>query len=110
MSVQTTAALDGENRVITIEISALQAKADNLADDAAKFYYNTHWKNEDQFKTDVEGELQITEYENLTAQQKLSILGLEAQYWLLHGAKAYYKNEAVNTAKSTAESEIATRY
>jgi len=106
MSVNTTASIDGDNRVITITLTALQAKADNLANDAARFYYEIRWKNDDQFKT----EGGITPYDSLTNAQKLSILGLETQYNLLLGAKTYYKKNAIDAAIATAETEMEARY
>lgn len=109
-TVSTTASVDGENRVITITMTALQAKGDALADDAARFYYEIKWKNDDQFKTDNEGVLEITPYDSLTNAQKLNILGLETKYNLLLGAKAYYKKSVVEPVVTSADADIDTRY
>lgn len=109
-TVVVVASTEGENRIITITLSALQEKADNMADDAARFYYELRWKNDDSFKTDNSGELEITPYENLTNAQKLSVLGLETKYALLLGAKAYYKKSVIEPVIVSAETDIDTRY
>ena len=110
MAVVTTATMDGDNRVFTITLSGLQAKMDNLANDASKFYYEIKWKYDNQFKTEINGVLMETSYNDLTNAQKVSVLGLETKQWLLQGAHIYHENTAVNAAKITAENEIKTRY
>ena len=110
MNVKTTATVDGDNRVIAIEMSANQTLVDNYVDDAARKIYNDNWKDDDRFKTDDNGTLVVTPYDGLTAQQKLSVIGLEVARFLRQRAVIQHVESAKETAIETAKEEIQTRY
>ena len=110
MATTTTVTTVGDDKIFTIAITSQIAKADNLENDASRFYYGIRWKNDDRFKHEEGGVLVETPYNDLTITQKLSILGYEAHYWLLQGAGAYYKDNAVDTAVKDADVAIHTRY
>ncbi len=93
---------DNGDSTFTFEVTALQAKIENTADDAARYIYQKRWT--------IYAAEEIIAYDDLTNAQKMDVLDKEIKYVLREMARSYYIVSAGEAARDTAKEEVDSRF
>lgn len=102
MAANTT--VNGPNTILTLTYEVETSKMTSILNDSLKWVYNK--KNRHQVIENGE----IKDYENLTGQEKLTILDSEIKYVLYQYAKQWYLNDEIESTRETAEQEAYNNY